>query len=523
MHRVVKDAWYDRVIDDMETTYFLDWAVYNNTGNSIKDSLYKAVADGLNRELDINENETTNPYTEEVTSNVRRFTAKSLKRLVTENYDSYSSLDITNIETDLFILQKTLKIKFVIFEMFQRESDVLDIGDMVLYDDRPTRIIGINETNGRKTYNLYNGYIDIPNVTDDEFILFKDNILDTFRVQCQYDMVQNEEYNINECMFLVVVENENKEKRIRVVQQTNKSLIFPISEIPNYIQYFIFNNCSKIILDPNKLKGMDLTDIESALINFQITRNKRIEQSNIEEDIEKIRDDINKYETELTYFKNTKDKRLTLEQRAEKFLLEEEIKDLKQRQRYLKSILKSNKQTNNRNMSSISGGDVSLEKRQRPSEQYTSYNNLNPQIPQNQTINSNLPSNIIYLPHQLYPYPQQYKYLRTPYNVSQNKEKDQKSKLSFYITIELELFPGTTASVLQKSIVKCQTTFERVREAWSNIFGFQYRPAPMNEAYVYNSQTTSDQKSEEKKSKTEKNRKIEKEETEKNKTRKYRK
>ena len=35
-------------------------------------------------------------------------------------------------------------------------------------------------------------------------------------------------------------------------------------------------------------------------------------------------------------------------------------------------------------------------------------------------------------------------------------------------------------------MVKCQSTFERIREAWADIRGFEYRPAPMNEAYAYN-------------------------------------
>ena len=72
--------------------------------------------------------------------------------------------------------------------------------------------------------------------------------------------------------------------------------------------------------------------------------------------------------------------------------------------------------------------------------------------------------------------------------MTQTKEKVQKSKLSFYVTIELELFPGTSVNMLQKNRVKCQSTFERVRESWSDIFGFQYRKAPMIEAYAYNYQ-----------------------------------
>ena len=90
-----------------------------------------------------------------------------------------------------------------------------------------------------------------------------------------------------------------------------------------------------------------------------------------------------------------------------------------------------------------------------------------------------MPSNVVYI-QQGYrgnPY-------NIPYNVSQNKAKDQKSKMSFYITIELELFPGTSANVFQKSVVKCQSTFERIREAWADIFGFEYRPSPMSSVYT---------------------------------------
>ena len=64
------------------------------------------------------------------------------------------------------------------------------------------------------------------------------------------------------------------------------------------------------------------------------------------------------------------------------------------------------------------------------------------------------------------------------YNVTKNKE----SKLSFYISIELELFPGKTVNALQKSMVKCNSTFEKIREAYSEIFGYQHRPKP----YFYN-------------------------------------
>ena len=81
------------------------------------------------------------------------------------------------------------------------------------------------------------------------------------------------------------------------------------------------------------------------------------------------------------------------------------------------------------------------------SEQYSQYSTNYPVTP------SRMPQNIIYYPPQGYPYQgynqgypnQGYNQQMLPYNIIQNnivqnKAKDQKSKLTFYIEIELELF-----------------------------------------------------------------------------------
>ena len=60
-----------------------------------------------------------------------------------------------------------------------------------------------------------------------------------------------------------------------------------------------------------------------------------------------------------------------------------------------------------------------------------------------------------------------------------NRISDAKSKLAYQITIDLDLFPGTSANVLQQASVRCRSTFERIREAYADMFGFQYQPAPM--------------------------------------------
>ena len=75
------------------------------------------------------------------------------------------------------------------------------------------------------------------------------------------------------------------------------------------------------------------------------------------------------------------------------------------------------------------------------------------------------------------------------YQLASNKAKDTKSKLAFYIEIELELFPGKTASMFQKSVIRCQSIFERIREAYADILGYQYRPGAMTDAYAYQYQT----------------------------------
>ena len=149
------------------------------------------------------------------------------------------------------------------------------------------------------------------------------------------------------------------------------------------------------------------------------------------------------------------------------------------------------------------------------SEQYSQYSTNYPVTP------SRMPQNIIYYPPQGYPYQgynqgypnQGYNQQMLPYNIIQNnivqnKAKDQKSKLTFYIEIELELFPGESANIFQKSVVKCQSTFERIREAWADIRGFEYRPSPMNEAYAYN--ITSDEEQRKQKKEERKQRKQQK-------------
>jgi hypothetical protein len=68
------------------------------------------------------------------------------------------------------------------------------------------------------------------------------------------------------------------------------------------------------------------------------------------------------------------------------------------------------------------------------------------------------------------------------------KPNKDESKFSYYINIELELFPGTSVNSLQKSAVKCEGQFEKIRQAYADLFGYEYRPGIIKEAYEYQSQ-----------------------------------
>ena len=59
-------------------------------------------------------------------------------------------------------------------------------------------------------------------------------------------------------------------------------------------------------------------------------------------------------------------------------------------------------------------------------------------------------------------------------------EKDgEDSKLSYYVTIELELFPGTSIPSNAKSALACNTQKEKIKEAYANLFGYIYRPGEL--------------------------------------------
>jgi hypothetical protein len=56
------------------------------------------------------------------------------------------------------------------------------------------------------------------------------------------------------------------------------------------------------------------------------------------------------------------------------------------------------------------------------------------------------------------------------------------SRLSYYVIIDLDLYPGKDGIPLaQKAVLACQNRYEKIRQAWAKLFGLVYRP---NELYV---------------------------------------
>jgi hypothetical protein len=66
-------------------------------------------------------------------------------------------------------------------------------------------------------------------------------------------------------------------------------------------------------------------------------------------------------------------------------------------------------------------------------------------------------------------------------NTSGRFAVDNDSKLSYYVIIDLELYPGKEGiPVSQRAVLGCQTRYEKIRQAYANLFGLQYRPNEFN-------------------------------------------
>jgi hypothetical protein len=60
---------------------------------------------------------------------------------------------------------------------------------------------------------------------------------------------------------------------------------------------------------------------------------------------------------------------------------------------------------------------------------------------------------------------------------SMNQHHSKESKLSYYVVIDLELYPGNEGVPLsQKAVLSCDKQYEKIRHAFADVFGLNYRP-----------------------------------------------
>lgn len=65
-------------------------------------------------------------------------------------------------------------------------------------------------------------------------------------------------------------------------------------------------------------------------------------------------------------------------------------------------------------------------------------------------------------------------------NMNALQSNDGDSKLSYYIVIDLELYPGEKIPMGERAVLACQSRYEKIRQAYAQLFGMQYQP---NEFY----------------------------------------
>lgn len=52
--------------------------------------------------------------------------------------------------------------------------------------------------------------------------------------------------------------------------------------------------------------------------------------------------------------------------------------------------------------------------------------------------------------------------------------------LSYYVVVDLELFPGDTISSIDKRNLACQIRFDNIRKSYADLLGYQYQPSLLN-------------------------------------------
>ena len=82
-----------------------------------------------------------------------------------------------------------------------------------------------------------------------------------------------------------------------------------------------------------------------------------------------------------------------------------------------------------------------------------------------------------YNPLQTYnPYYNQYYQQQNPILVVREKKTKNESFLTYYVEVDLTLYPGKTIPLEDYSSLICQFKYEKIKESWAELFGYQYAP-----------------------------------------------
>lgn len=59
---------------------------------------------------------------------------------------------------------------------------------------------------------------------------------------------------------------------------------------------------------------------------------------------------------------------------------------------------------------------------------------------------------------------------------------ENKSKLSYFIIVDLELYPGDSIPLIKQPVIACHIRYEKIRQAFAEMFGLLYRPLEFNQS-----------------------------------------
>lgn len=126
--------------------------------------------------------------------------------------------------------------------------------------------------------------------------------------------------------------------------------------------------------------------------------------------------------------------------------------------------------------------------KKRPFDEVEEYETIPETITQYITSN-----NMNYIPqiNGLQSYPQSFSIVQQQNKDLFNKKKSARSKLAYYIHVNLVLSPGKKVSKLEESRILCNTVFEKIRKSYADLFGYEYRPyadATISESYYKQNQ-----------------------------------